>query len=135
METFGPEERALFESAGADLFQELVASSGMRTDDPRILPGGEFAEALQLLHSLGLARLSGDGSQWDAQDPAVVQSRVVAPLGTEGARLLSESSQWANAFSSLSHAWRRAPQATSTGPFTYLPLEEIDPFIAGLVAD
>lgn len=135
MDSFGPDERALFEGAGAALFQEMVASAGLRADDPRLLPGGEFFEALELLHSFGLARLSSDGAQWDAQDPAVVQSRVVAPLGNEGARLLNESAQWATAFGSLAHAWRRAPRAVSTGPFTYLPLEEIDPFIAGLVAD
>ena len=64
-----------------------------------------------------------------------MQSRIVAPLGQEGARLLAVSSEWANAFSHVTHAWRRAPQAISGGPFTYVPLDEIDAYIAGLVAD
>ncbi|GAB3200881.1 helix-turn-helix transcriptional regulator [Nocardioides hungaricus] len=135
METFGPEERDLFESAGTALYEELVDAGGLPADDSRLVPGGELAEALELLHGLGLARLTPDEKQWEAQDPAAAQSRVVSPLGTEGARLLSESSQWATAFGALAHAWRRAPQATATGPFMYLPRAEIDPFIAGVVAD
>ena len=135
MEALGPEERALFEGAGTALFEAMVASAGLRSDDPRILPGGEFAEALELLREMGLAKLSDDGSQWDARDPSTVQSRVVSPLGLEGARLLNESSQWAHAFGTLAQAWRKAPQEISGGPFTYLPLEDIDPFIAGLVAE
>ncbi|MGY2700962.1 MULTISPECIES: helix-turn-helix domain-containing protein [unclassified Nocardioides] len=135
MESYGPEERALFERAGAALFEEMVASAGLRADDPRVLPGGEFAEALDLLRHMGLAKLSVDGEQWDALDPSAVQSRVVSPLGQEGARLLSESSHWAHAFGPLTQAWRKAPQEISGGPFTYLPLEEIDPFIANLMAE
>ncbi|GAB6984283.1 LuxR family transcriptional regulator [Nocardioides pyridinolyticus] len=135
METFGPEQRALFEGAGTALYEELVTAGGLSATDRRLVPGGELVEALELLRGMGLARLTSDGGHWEAQDPATAQSRVVSPLGAEGARLLSESSHWATAFGALTHAWRRAPQATATGPFTYLPLEEIDPFIAGLVAD
>ena len=135
METFGPEERALFEGVGAALFEELVASGGLSTDDERLRPGGEQSDALDLLHRMGLARLAADERRWEAQDPAAAQSRVVSPLGAEGARLLSESSQWANAFGTLAHAWRKAPQTVAAGPFMYLPRAEIDPFIAGLVAD
>ena len=135
MEAYGPEERALFESAGTTLFEELVAAGGLPADDRRLAAGGELAGALEQLHAMGLVRLTADGTRWEAQDPATVQSRVVSPLGLEGARLLTESSQWANAFGALTHAWRRAPQAAASGPFTYLPVEEIDPFIAGMVAD
>jgi hypothetical protein len=135
VETFGPEERALFEEAGAALFEELVVTAGLRSDDPRILPGGELAEVLDLLHRMGLVKLNRDASQWEAQDPSSAQSRIVSPLGQEGARLLAESSQWATAFGTLSHAWRRAPHTVAGGPFTYLETEEIDPFIAALVAE
>jgi hypothetical protein len=135
VESYGPEERALFETAGAALFEEMVASAGLRSDDPRLLPGGDLADALDLLRRMGLVKLSADGSQWDAQDPSTVQARVVSPLGQEGARLLAESSQWAHAFGALGQAWRKAPQEISGGPFTYLPLEEIDPFIASLMAE
>lgn len=135
METFGPEERALFEGAGTALYEELIASSGLPADDARLTPGGELGEALELLQRLSLVRLTPEETHWEAVDPAAAQSRVVSPLGTEGARLLSESSQWANAFGTLTHAWRRAPQATGAGPFMYLPRAEIDPFIAGVVND
>ena len=135
MESYGPEERALFEGVGTALFEELVTSGGLPAEDRRLLKGGPWAEALEQLREMGLARLSSDSARWEAQDPATVQSRVVAPLGLEGARLLSESSQWAHAFSGVTHAWRKAPQEISGGPFTYLPLDEIDRFIAGLVAD
>ncbi|WP_296601623.1 LuxR family transcriptional regulator [Nocardioides sp.] len=135
MESLGPDDRALFESAGTALYEEMVTASGISTEDRRLVPGGDLHPALELLRSLGLVRMSSDSARWEAQDPAIVQSRVVSPLGQEGARLLSESSQWATAFGALSHAWRRAPQEIAGGPFTYLPLEEIDPFIASLVAD
>jgi hypothetical protein len=134
VESYGPDERALFETAGAAVFEEIIAV-GLSADDPRILPGGELADALELLRSMGLVRLSADGSHWDAQDPSLVQSRVVSPLGHEGVRLLNESSHWASAFGVLSQAWRRAPHEISGGPFTYLPFDEIDPFIAGVVAE
>ena len=135
MESLGPEDRALFEGAGTALYEELVTAGGLPAEDPRLLKGGQHAVALEQLHQMGLARLTADGARWEAQDPAVVQSRVVSPLGQEGARLLKESSEWASAFGAVNHAWRRAPQAVTSGPFTYLPLDEIDPFIAGLVAD
>lgn len=135
METFGPEERALFEGAGTALYEELVTAGGLNLTDKRLTPGGPLADALDLLRAMGLVRLSADEKRWEPQDPSVVQSRVVSPLGTEGARLLNESSRWANAFGTLTSTWRRAPQEIAGGPFTYLPLEEIDPFIAGVVAD
>ncbi len=68
-------------------------------------------------------------------DPQTIQSRVVSPIGAEGARLLDESSHWAKAFTQLSHAWRRSPEHAVPGPFTYVHGEAIDPFIAGLVAE
>ena len=135
METFGPEDRALFEGAGTVLYEELVTAGGLPAEDRRLVPGGEFYAALELLRAMGLARRTADGARWEAQDPTTVQSRVVSPLGQEGARLLNESSQWASAFGTLSHTWRRAPHTVAAGPFTYLPLDEVDPFIAGLVAD
>lgn len=135
MESLGPDDRALFEGAGTALYEELVTEGGIPTEDPRLVPAGDQYPALELLRSMGLARLSSDGARWEAQDPAAAQSRVVSPLGQEGARLLKESSEWANAFGALNHAWRRAPHAIAAGPFTYLPADEIDPFIAAMVAD
>ena len=135
MEDFGPEDRALFESAGTVLFEELVTAGGLPPEDRRLVPGGPFYDALDLLQRMGLVRLTADGARWEAQDPLVAQSRVVSPLGQEGARLLSESSHWAAAFGGLTQAWRRAPGTSASASFTYLPVDEIDPFIAALVAD
>ena len=135
METYGPEDRALFESSGTKLYEELVSTGGLPAEDRRLLKGGEWADALEQLRAMGLARLSSDSARWEAQDPSTVQARVVSPLGQEGARLLSESSHWASAFGSLTHAWRRAPQAVGAGPFTYLQRDQIDPFIAAQVAE
>ncbi len=59
---------------------------------------------------------SDDGAHWRAVDPAAVQAQVVAPLGQQGAELIAESAHWAQAFSGLSHAWRRSPSAVG-GPF------------------
>jgi hypothetical protein len=135
VETYGPDDRALFESGGTALYEELVSAGGLPAEDRRLLLGGEWEQALEQLRGMGLARLTADGARWEAQDPAAVQARIVSPLGQEGARLLSESSQWANAFGTLTHAWRRAPHVVAAGPFSYLQLDEIDGFIAGLVAE
>lgn len=135
MESLGPDDRALFEGAGTALFEELVTAVGLPVEERRLVPGGELYDALELLQRMGLARLAADGARWEAQYPATVQARVVTPLGQEGARLLKESSEWASAFGSLTHTWRRAPHTSSAGPFTYLSIDEIDPVIASLVAD
>lgn len=136
MESLGPDDRALFEGAATALFEELITAVGLPVEDRRLVPGGELYDALDLLQRMGLARLATDGARWEAQDPSTAQARVVSPLGQEGARLLKESSEWASAFGTLNHAWRRAPHATTSGgPFTYLPINEVDPVIAGLVAD
>ena len=135
METYDHGDRALFESDGRELYEEIVIAGGLPVSDERIQDGGKFEPALALLLRMGLVRLSADAARWEAEDPSTVQSRVVTPLNTEGARLLDESSQWAHAFGVLNQAWRRAPHAVSAGPFTYLPRDAIDPFIAGLVSD
>ena len=69
-----------------------------------------------------------------AVDPATVQSRVVAPLGQQGAELLTESGQWAQAFGNLSQTWRRSPGSVK-GPFTELRGEAIAPYLTSAVAD
>ena len=70
-----------------------------------------------------------------ASEPSSAQSRVVTPLGTEGARLIDESARWASAFSNLSQSWRRSPAATESGPFLYLHGDAISPFLTALVSD
>ena len=133
MATHEAEERALLETDGTLLYGEIVAAGGLPAADPRLAEGGVLRPALELLHRIGLIRHSVDGEQWQAEDPTAAQSRIVTPLSAEGARLLTESAQWANAFATVGHAWRKAPQPSSGGPFTYLREDDIQPYIAGLV--
>ena len=144
MPDLGPAERALLEQGAAELFEEVLTEGGLADDDPRVVAGGPRRDAFELLRRLGLlvpapeeASGGGDGpgrTTYVGVDPAAVQSHVVAPLGQRGAELLAESAQWAQAFGALAQTWRRTPQPTS-GPFTELRGEAIDPFIASVVAD
>jgi len=135
LSSYGPDERALFESASAGLYEEIVAQGGLPSDDPRIAGGGSLRPAFDLLVALGLLLLDKELASWVPEDPSSIQSRVVSPLSQEGAKLLEESSQWARAFGGLSQAWRRAPQASVRGPFTHIHDEAIGPFLTGLVAE
>jgi hypothetical protein len=74
---------------------------------------------------MGLLIFDSEQDGWAPEDPTSVQSRVVSPLSQEAAKLLSESSQWSSAFSNLSQSWRRAPQSSARGPFTYLRSVEL----------
>jgi hypothetical protein len=128
---FGPDDRHLLRSDAARLYEEIVTEGGLKEGDPRI---AREKRAFDLLLELGLVTPGPETGAYQAVDPGAVQSRVVSPLGQEGARLLDESSQWAQAFAGLAQAWRRSPE-TSRGPFTLVLEEAIDPFIAGLVAE
>lgn len=131
---FGAEERVLFETQAAPLFEEAVADGGLSTSDPRLREGGSHRAALLLLLELGLVTLDGHAGAYQPVDPATVQSRVVAPLGNRGAELLAESAKWAAAFGAISQTWRRAPQAHQ-GPLIELHSDAIDPFISAAIAD
>ena len=135
MDTYGPGERALFETEATRLYEEAVTAGGLKATDERIVEGGALRPAFELLLDMGLLNREPETDSYQAMDPTSVQSRVVAPLGQRGARLLEESSHWARAFGGLSHAWRRSPQSSDSGPFTYIRDEAIGPFIAGLVAE
>jgi hypothetical protein len=132
--TFGPDDRDLLRSDAAALYEEIVAEGGIKEGDPRLLPTAPEREAFDLLLGLGLVSPDREVGVFHAVDPGAVQSRVVAPLGQEGARLLDESSQWAQAFGALAQVWRRSPE-TGRGPFTFVHNEAINPFIEGLVAE
>lgn len=132
---YGPEQRALFESASTGLYEEILATGALPVGDERIAEGGELATAFGLLVGLGLVRLDAETDAWVPEDPSTSHSRVVSPLGQEGARLLDESSQWARALAGLSTSWRRSPGSAGQGPFTYLRDEAIGSFLTGLVAE
>ncbi len=131
----GQHERNLFEEQASPLYEEIVTSGGISSAEPRIVEGGELHEAFELLVEIGLLNTSEDGAQWRAVDPAAVQAQVVSPLGQRGAEMIAESAHWAQAFSNLSHAWRRSPSAVS-GPFAELRgASTIGNFLASLVSD
>jgi hypothetical protein len=129
--SFGPDDRDLLRSDAARLYEEIVTEGGIKEGDPRIAAA---RAAFDLLLELGLLNLDRETSAFQAVDPGAVQSRLVTPLGQEGARLLEESSQWAQTFGALGQIWRKSPD-TARGPFTFVHDEAINPFIAGLVAE
>ena len=134
MATLGPEERELLESSAMPLYEEAAISGGLKDSDPRIEPGGDLHEALELLVSLNLLVHDPDNAVYVPVDPSTVQSHVVAPLSQRGADLLVESSQWARAFGGLSQAWRRSPAAVRGG-ISEFHTHAIGVFISGAVAE
>jgi sugar-specific transcriptional regulator TrmB len=130
----GPEERELFESSAAPLYEEAALSGGLKDSDPRLERGGELRDALDLLLSLNLLVHDGDNHSYVPVDPSTVQSHVVTPLSQRGAELLSESSEWARAFGGLSQAWRRSPGAVR-GPISEFRTHAIGVFISGAVGE
>lgn len=131
MTQYGPQDRELFERVGAPLYEAVIAANGLSRDDPR-LTSDEGRRAFDLLLHMGL--LSVEDECVVAADPSAVASLVVTPMGQQGAQLLAESAQWAQAFTGIGQAWRNAP-GTISGLFTELHGEAINPFIASVVAD
>lgn len=131
----GQHERGVFEDQSTPLYEEIVGSGGISVTDRRIGRRGELQQAFELLVEVGLVVRSDDGAFWRAVDPATVQARVVAPLGQQGAELIAESAHWAQAFGTLSHAWRRSPSAVG-GPFAEIRGgTTIRTFLESLVSD
>jgi hypothetical protein len=134
VDNYGPAERSLFESRAMALYEHTVTHAGLRPSDPRIAEDGPDRAAFDLLMGLGLLTLDPTSGQYLAVDPSSVQSRVVAPMGQEGADLLAESAHWARAFGSIAATWRRFPQATE-GPIKELRGEAIESFLVAAMAD
>lgn len=131
----GQHERTVFEIEATPLYDEIVGAGGISVDDPRIVKGGDRHAAFELLRELGLVVRSEDGPHWRAVDPAAVQARVVAPLGQQGAELIAESAHWAQAFSAVSHSWRRSPSAVGGSFAEIRGAATIRNFLASLVGD
>jgi hypothetical protein len=130
----GPEQRKLFESLAAPLYEEAALSGGLKDSDPRIQRGADLRKALDLLVALNLLVHDTTKGFYLPVDPATVQSHVVAPMSQSGADLLTESSEWARAFSGLSQVWRRSPGALR-GPISEFHARAIGVFIGGAVAE
>ncbi|MCW2813610.1 MAG: hypothetical protein JWN84_1065 [Nocardioides sp.] len=133
--TYSPDERALFADGATALYDEIVMNEGIAESDPRIGTDGPDRAPFDLLVEIGLLQRDKDAGRWMPEDPTTVQSRVVSPLSHQAAQLLEESSEWAKAFGSLSQSWRRSPLSQARGPFSYLHLDAIGPFLAGLVSE
>jgi hypothetical protein len=134
MSNFGPTQRNLFETKAMALYEHTVTHAGLRPSDPRIAADGPDKSAFDLLMELGLLALDATTGSYLAVDPSAVQSRVVSPMGQEGAQLLAESAHWARAFGSIAHTWRRFPQATP-GPFTELRGDAIESFLTATIGE
>lgn len=135
LNSYGPDERALFETHAVVLYEQIAADGGVDDTDERLKPDAPERAAFDLLRELGLLHHDTDVARWLPEDPSTVQARVVAPLSFEGARLLEESTQWARGFASLTQAWRRSPEADNRGPFTYLRGFAIPEYVSSLVAE
>jgi hypothetical protein len=136
VDRYSADDRELFEAAGMALYEELLESGGIVDGDPRIEPGGDLHPAFSQLRTMGLVRQDQSGNTWIVEDPDLVHSRVVSPISQQGARLLEESTRWAEDFGALSQAWRRMPSASERGPFTYIHgLPVIGAFIQSAMAE
>ena len=97
--SYGASERALFESeAPRPLRGDRRRRRHRRPATRGSSRAARSAQAFELLLELGLLNRDPETDSYAAVDPSSVQSRVVSPLGQQGAQLLEESSQWAQAF-------------------------------------
>jgi hypothetical protein len=133
---YGPDQRVLFESECVALYEEAATRGGLPKDEETIAEDGPRHAAFELLVEMGLLHFDTATSRWQPTDPSSVQSQVVAPLSLEATRLLEESSHWARTFGALTQAWRRSPEWSDRGPFTYLyGRSGIEPFLSSLVVE
>ena len=135
LESFTPADRALLDERAAKLYEEAIVNGGIPAADSRLGDRSRSRPVFQLLIRLGLLALDASGERYLAHDPAGSQARVVTPLGQRGAELITESSLWAQTFSTLSQTWRRSPIAAS-GSFTELQgLPAITKFLEEAIDD
>jgi hypothetical protein len=132
---YGPDERKLLEAAAGRIYSNAATHGQLAVDDPRLKEGGELHDGLALLLELGLLVTDDSGTQYLPVDPSTVQNRVVVPLSREGVDLLTESAEWAEAFSDLGQTYRRATRS-AVAPITELRgVPQIDNFLQALVSD
>jgi sugar-specific transcriptional regulator TrmB len=132
---FGPEERKLLETAAGRLYSAAATNGQLPTDDPHLQPDGDLRPALDLLLDIGLLVTDDARTRYLPVDPASVQTRVVVPLSREGADLLNESAEWAEAFSELGQTYRRATHSDIAPIIELRGLDQIDNFLQAMVSD
>jgi len=131
---YGAAHRRLLQHDAGDLYQKIVLEGSVAGDDPRIVEGGPNHDAFAFLVDLGLFALDPPTGSYLPVDPAMVQSRVVSPMGQRAAELLAESTEWARTFADLGLAYRRtAPSDLPVQELRGLP--NINRFLTAAVGD
>jgi sugar-specific transcriptional regulator TrmB len=131
---FDAQHRELLQNEAGDLYQRIVLEGAFARDDGRIVEGGAEHETFAFLLDLGLVALDSSTDTYLPVDPAIVQSRIVAPMGQLAAELLAESTSWATTFAELGLAYRRtAPAELSIVELRGLP--NINRFLTAAVGD
>ncbi len=110
---YGPEERLLLETKASRIYANAVGHGSLSTDDPRLGPDSDLRPALDLLVDLGLLHVDEESARYLPVDPSEVQSRIVVPLGQQGADLLNESARWAGVFTTLGQTYRQSPHLSA----------------------
>ena len=131
---YGPDQRELLETAAGRIYNAAVAHGHLLVDDPR-LEGEDMRAALDLLLDIGLITLDDDGAGYLPVDPAEIQSRIVVPLGQQGADLLTESARWAETFSALGQTYRKSARSTTRSVTEIRGGSNINGFIQAAVSD
>ncbi|GAB2991168.1 LuxR family transcriptional regulator [Nocardioides montaniterrae] len=127
------DDREIFEGAALELYDAAVAEGGLKADDPRV--DGERGSGFEVLIRMGLLQQDPESGEWHAVEPSVAQATVVAPLATEGTRMLEESAHWTRLFQQLATSFRSGPLPASSDAFAYLHGDAIEPYLSGLVAE
>ncbi|MET3961765.1 sugar-specific transcriptional regulator TrmB [Marmoricola sp. OAE513] len=131
---FTAEQRELLQNDAGDLYQKIVLKGSIAHDDEHIVPGGVDHASFAFLLDLGLVAIDPATDTYLPVDPAIVQSRVVAPMGQRAAELLAESTGWATTFAELGLAFRRT--APSDLPIVEIRgLPNINRFIVAALGD
>lgn len=135
MTGYGPDERRLLETAATRIYTHAVAQGYLSSDDPLLSEDPSLGPAFDLLVDIGLMTLDENTDHYLPEDPAAVQSRVVVPLGQQGADLLNESARWAETFAGLGQAFRKSARSASRPVTEIHGLSNINNFIQATLAD
>jgi hypothetical protein len=132
---YGAAQRKLLETAAGRVYGMAASNGRLSADDPRFSKDDELRQALELLLDLGLLVPNDTETHYIPVDPSTVQPRVVVPMTRQGADLLKESAEWAEAFTALGQTFRRATRS-DVDPITELRgLSQIDTYLQTLVSD
>lgn len=122
------EDRDLLNGRAGELYRDLVTTGSLDAQDTEAQDGA----ALAVLLHLGL--VVEEQQRLIPVDPALVQSRIVGPIGQLAAELQSESAAWATVLSELSQDYRRTTVARN--PIDEIQgLDNINRFLESVVGD